>query len=103
MGQVLLAAIMRWLEYNTPTIKCIFVLLHNVALLHIQLQVDYYQYTIIIANSMNVVDEARVDCILAQANINAPDSSHELLVAVGTSTIYTVYTKGMVPGEGSNR
>ena len=50
------------------------------------------QYAIINTNDMNIDDKVKVDRILAQADILVPDSSPELLGAVGLSQ-YTLYAQ----------
>ena len=80
MGQIVLAAIMRWLGYNVTSIKRFAPLWHKMALLQsTQLQVRYYEYAIIDTNGTNVDDEAEVDCVLTQADILIPESSPKLL------------------------
>ena len=69
-GQVLLATITRWPEYNLNSIKRIAHLWHKMALLQsMQLQVGYYQYTINNTDGMNVDDEVEVGRILVQTDI----------------------------------
>ena len=56
-------------------------------------------------NSMDVVNEAKVDCILAQAHIFIPDSFLKLLgaVLVGFSQLMLYGQRGSVaPQDGSN-
>ena len=65
----------------------------------------YFKQAIINTNGMNVDDKVEVDCILEKADILIPDSSHELMGAVGIYTIYmyAVCAEEIEPQEGSNR
>ena len=57
-------------------------------------------YAIINTNGMNVVDEAEVDRILVQVDLLVPDSSPELLGAVGLWQFMLYVQGGWYPKRG---
>ena len=85
MGQVLLAAIARWPEYNASSIK-------RFAHLIITLNGLAMKWPIITKNVMTVDDEIEVGRILAKTDIPVPDSFTEVLGAVALPQ-YTLYAQ----------